>query len=174
MTTKEVMATLGVTETTAINLNELSGKGGPIRGWRETIGPSGRPMLEYNVDDVLDYKEGRLKRQAAAAKAAAPSKALVASLLPLALQQQQRNIQQFQEQPIQPQQAPSPHDWLTLAEAAAATHGLPESFLLGLIHAGELPCCDVGVRPGGRYRVKRRDLEAIDGTRAERAQTAGA
>jgi excisionase family DNA binding protein len=72
------------------------------------------------------------------------------------------------------QQPPSPHDWLTLAEAANATHGLPESFLLQLIHAGELPCLDVGVRPGGRYRVKRRDLEAIDGARVERAQTAGA
>ncbi len=52
--------------------------------------------------------------------------------------------------------------WLALNEAEAYT-GLPESHLLGMIHSGELLARDVGVRPGGRYRVKRSDLDAIEG-----------
>jgi excisionase family DNA binding protein len=60
--------------------------------------------------------------------------------------------------------APSAHAraWLTLAEAAEYS-GLPDSFLLGLIDGGKLPACNVGVRPGSRYRVKRADLDAIAG-----------
>ena len=68
---------------------------------------------------------------------------------------------------------PSPHPsareipWLTLAEAAEFS-GLPESFLLSLVTAGRLPALDVGVRPGGRYRVSRRDIGAIEGDRMAR------
>jgi len=60
--------------------------------------------------------------------------------------------------------AASPHAraWLTLAEAEDYT-GLPEMFLLALIDGGKLPACNVGVRAGGRYRVKRSDLDAIAG-----------
>jgi len=50
--------------------------------------------------------------------------------------------------------------WLTLAEAADYT-GLPESWLAARIAAGKLPALDVGVRPGGRHRVSRKDLDAI-------------
>jgi excisionase family DNA binding protein len=49
-----------------------------------------------------------------------------------------------------------------LAEAAAYT-GLPESFLLEAILAGELRALYVGIRAGGRWRVKRTDLDAIQG-----------
>ena len=52
--------------------------------------------------------------------------------------------------------------WLTLSEAAEYC-GLPEMFLLGLIDNGKLPALNVGVRAGGRYRVKRGDLDAIAG-----------
>ena len=50
--------------------------------------------------------------------------------------------------------------WLTIAEAAEYT-GLPESFLHKLVDERRLPAFDVGVRPGGRFRVKRTDLEAL-------------
>ena len=52
--------------------------------------------------------------------------------------------------------------WLTLAEAAAYS-GLPASHLLAAIEAGELAARDVGVRPGGHWRVRRLDLDAIEG-----------
>ena len=54
--------------------------------------------------------------------------------------------------------------WLTLAEADAYI-GLPEGFLLLQVKSGKLPALDVGVRPGGRWRVSKRDLEAIAGER---------
>jgi excisionase family DNA binding protein len=50
--------------------------------------------------------------------------------------------------------------WLTIAEAADYT-GLPESFLLHMIEEGDLPALDVGVRPGGKWRVSRRALDGI-------------
>jgi len=55
--------------------------------------------------------------------------------------------------------------WLTLAEAAAYS-GLPASHLLAEINSGELAARDVGVRPGGHWRVRRLDLDAIEGKRA--------
>jgi len=68
-----------------------------------------------------------------------------------------------------------PHDvstipqrpWLTLAEAEDYS-GLPRSFLDEYIRAGKLPALDVGVRPGGRWRVSRRDLDAIKAPAAKR------
>jgi excisionase family DNA binding protein len=50
--------------------------------------------------------------------------------------------------------------WLTIAEAADYT-GLPASFLHRLVDERRLPAFDVGVRPGGRLRVKRADLEML-------------
>lgn len=52
--------------------------------------------------------------------------------------------------------------WLTLAQAEDYT-GLPDTFLQSLIDQGTLPALNVGVRAGGRYRVKRTDLDAIEG-----------
>ena len=60
--------------------------------------------------------------------------------------------------------APAPAAWLTLAEAETFI-GLPEAFLAAQIRAGKLAALDVGVRPGGRWRVSKRDLEAIAGER---------
>ena len=50
--------------------------------------------------------------------------------------------------------------WLTPAEAAGYS-GLPESFLIRMIQAKQLPAINVGPRPGGRWRISRRDLDAI-------------
>lgn len=52
--------------------------------------------------------------------------------------------------------------WLTVDEAAEYT-GLPASFLAARIADGKLAALDVGVRAGGRWRVNRRDLDAIAG-----------
>ena len=62
--------------------------------------------------------------------------------------------------------APPPPNttWLTLEEAAAYC-GLPVSYIQKQIDAGCLTFIDVGPRPGGRYRVTRRDLDMISGGR---------
>jgi len=54
----------------------------------------------------------------------------------------------------------SPRLWLTLAEAADYS-GLPATFLIQLVAEKRLPAFDVGVRPGGRWRIARRDLDGI-------------
>lgn len=51
--------------------------------------------------------------------------------------------------------------WLTLAESAEYTH-LPASYLLKLIETKELSARDVGRRTGGRWRISRRALDAIE------------
>jgi excisionase family DNA binding protein len=63
--------------------------------------------------------------------------------------------------PLQLPAAPAPdRPWLTVDEAADYS-GLPASFLLSLIDGKRLGALDVGVRAGGRYRVARRDVDAI-------------
>jgi excisionase family DNA binding protein len=52
--------------------------------------------------------------------------------------------------------------WLTIDEAANYS-GLPASYLLQMIAKQRLVALDVGVRSGGRYRVARRDVDAIKG-----------
>ena len=61
----------------------------------------------------------------------------------------------------------TPRLWMT-ADQAAEYSGLPASFLLGMITGGRLPALDVGVRPGGRYRISRRDLDSIKGVTKHR------
>jgi excisionase family DNA binding protein len=58
--------------------------------------------------------------------------------------------------------APIGRPWLTLAEAAEYS-GLPAAFLRDLIAGGQLRALNVGVREGGRYRVRRSDLDEIQG-----------
>ncbi len=54
--------------------------------------------------------------------------------------------------------------WITVVEAAEYS-GLPASAIEKLIKSKELPALDCGPRPGGRYRVKRIDLDKLEGTR---------
>jgi excisionase family DNA binding protein len=53
-----------------------------------------------------------------------------------------------------------PSQWLSLAEGAAYT-GLPQSTLRRLLATRKLPALDTGPRFGGRWRIKRSDLDAI-------------
>jgi len=53
-----------------------------------------------------------------------------------------------------------PGQWLSLAEAAAYT-GLPQSTLRKLLASRKLPGLDTGPRLGGRWRIKRSDLDNI-------------
>jgi excisionase family DNA binding protein len=59
-------------------------------------------------------------------------------------------------------QAPIYHtgQWLSLPEAAAYT-GLPQSTLRKLMASRKLPALDTGPRLGGRWRIKRTDLDGI-------------
>jgi excisionase family DNA binding protein len=61
----------------------------------------------------------------------------------------------------------TPRPWMT-ADQAAEYSGLPASFLLGMIASGRLAALDVGIRPGGRYRIKRTDLDGIKGATQHR------
>jgi len=53
-----------------------------------------------------------------------------------------------------------PSQWLTLPEASLYT-GLPESTLRKLLAGGQLRGLDTGPRLGGRWRIKRTDLDSI-------------
>lgn len=70
--------------------------------------------------------------------------------------------QTFQAGPAQAFQPPMyhPSQWLSLPEAAAYT-GLPASTLSKLLANGKLRGLDTGPRLGGRWRIKRSDLDAI-------------
>lgn len=52
--------------------------------------------------------------------------------------------------------------WLTLSEAAEYS-GLPASILQAMIESGELRALNVGVRPGGHWRVRKADVDAVEG-----------
>lgn len=52
--------------------------------------------------------------------------------------------------------------WVTVGEAAEYT-GLPFSTIMHLIKDLRLPVLDCGPRAGGRFRVKRSDLDALEG-----------
>jgi hypothetical protein len=63
--------------------------------------------------------------------------------------------------PAYPATPPAPSGgWLTVMDGAAYC-GLPAPVLHALIKAKRLPAWDVGVRRGGRWRVCRRDLDAL-------------
>jgi hypothetical protein len=55
-----------------------------------------------------------------------------------------------------------PRPWLDIAQASQYS-GLPAAAIRDLIRRGKLRALDVGVRPGGRYRVKLSDLSALEG-----------
>jgi excisionase family DNA binding protein len=61
-------------------------------------------------------------------------------------------------------QSPPDRPWLTLAEASAHS-GLSARLLYRLISEGRLPALDEGTRGAGRWRVRRADLDALEGVR---------
>lgn len=52
--------------------------------------------------------------------------------------------------------------WVTVDQAESIT-GLPASVIRNLIEAQQLKAIDCGPRPGGKYRIKRSDLDALEG-----------
>lgn len=57
----------------------------------------------------------------------------------------------------------SPKPWITISEAADYT-GLPASILAKLVESGALPAIDCGPRVGGKWRIKRTDLDKLEGS----------
>lgn len=51
--------------------------------------------------------------------------------------------------------------WITISEAAEVS-GLPASTIESLVKSKRLLALDCGPRPGGRYRIKRADLDALE------------
>jgi excisionase family DNA binding protein len=74
---------------------------------------------------------------------------------------------------VRPRETKLLKPWLSLDEAEEAS-GLPASTLRALVEMGELPARDVGVRAGGRWRVKRADLDALQGVTQGRERAASA
>ena len=58
--------------------------------------------------------------------------------------------------------APSARLWLTLNDSVDYS-GLPAAILVQCIADGKLKAMDVGRRRGGRWRIRRSDLEQFDG-----------
>lgn len=58
--------------------------------------------------------------------------------------------------------APSARLWLTISESAAYS-GLPAAVIVDFIGKGKLTAMDVGRRRGGRWRIRRMDLESFAG-----------
>ncbi len=52
--------------------------------------------------------------------------------------------------------------WLTIKEAEQHS-GLPASILVKLIESGKLPALNCGPRVGGKWRISRKDLDALAG-----------
>jgi excisionase family DNA binding protein len=76
-----------------------------------------------------------------------------------------RLVAEMTPKAIGPASEPAPpRPWLNLDESAEYS-GLPASVLRDLVAGGHLPALDVGVRPGGRFRVRRADLDALEGVR---------
>lgn len=117
-------------------------------------GPSGGPMdlakfdrdFETEISSVHDglgtWKGPQLER------------------LQKAIDAEHDNFSQLRELYEETKRAPRP--WLTLGEAAEYS-GLPKSTLQALIDASQLKAIDCGPRPGGRYRIKRVDLDGLEG-----------
>lgn len=111
-------------------------------------GKSGQQEVMVSRSDVLRLKEERENPAALPAIPREPKPKLLVGPAPATASQ--------------PASAAHSRAWLTLAEAEDYT-GLPETWLATSIDAGNLPALNVGVRPGGRWRVKRTDLDAIQG-----------
>jgi excisionase family DNA binding protein len=112
-----------------------------------------REQTVFLAADLQRYVEGQ-RRVFVSHRAGGAESAVVVAALP----------------PPQPVSAPPVPEtpWLTLDEAAVYL-GLPVSYLQKQIDDGCLAAIDVGVRPGGRYRVTRRDLDTITATRHARS-----
>jgi excisionase family DNA binding protein len=122
---------------------ELS-RSGVIRRRQVTDPVTKRRQTVLSARDIYAVVEGN--RRLVAYRGGAVSAGEVAALPPA-------------QPPLQPAPAPD-RPWLTVEEAAAYS-GLPASFLLQLVEKRRLAALDVGVRQGGRYRVARRDVDAI-------------
>lgn len=136
----------------------------------DTLGISPRRLLEISLSGAIKRKYTRnpaTKRRMAIFRSA--------DVLRIAEEIQSRKSAVRPEPPPRSESAAlvahsgtphpdQPHEarWLTLDEAAAYT-GLPASFLGDRIEQGKLPALNVGKRPGGRWRVSRRDLDQIAG-----------
>ena len=118
---------------------------GKIEGFRQFDPQTRRDATMFDVSDVARLKaEWTPKAIVPALAAPTPSTALVRTNGGLSA----------------PAAAPSPRPWLTIGEAADYS-GLPAATLRQFVESGRLAALDVGVRPGGRYRVRRADLDQI-------------
>lgn len=130
-------------------------KDGKIKSKLERNPETGHMTLMFHAGDVAAYQQ----RQEEASKLPAPR--LKDGMIGVPFRQ-----------PFMPFVATTPPEpvfavpqaWLTLDQAASYS-GLPASFLRSLIDSGTLAAFDTGPRPGGRWRVAKRDLDTLQGER---------
>ena len=119
---------------------------GKIEGFRQFDPQTRRDATMFDVSDIARLKAEWTPKAIVPALPAAPaSTALVRA----------------NGGPPAPAAAPSPRPWLTIGEAADYS-GLPAATLRQFVESGRLAALDVGVRPGGRYRVRRADLDQLE------------
>ncbi len=142
-----------------------------------TVRRNGRKPEPISPRRILEYTQAGALRSALQRGKSGQQEVMVLLADVLRLQQERENPPALPAVPREPKQkllgppasaalsaAPVPHSraWLTLDESSEYT-GLPPAFLQSLVDAGTLPALNVGVRPGGRWRIKRADLDAIQG-----------
>lgn len=140
-------------------------------------GPNGRRIALFDEVEVDELLQNRI--DAVPVAAGAPGAGKTAALVPMRyleaitaqLNEPVRKLEPV-FQAVASQINPTKKNgcdalWLTPAEAAEYS-GLPASFLVSMIEAKKLPALDVGVRKGGRWRISRRDVDAITATRQKR------
>jgi len=118
-----------------------------VRHTRVPNPKSGKPVLAFEAADVARFQAERRKPSELGMIRAAPRDVAIVQ-------------QPIAARTTEPTPVLHPFAWYTVEEAALYTR-LPASFLLQLIQASKLPAFDVGVRPGGRWRVRKQDLDAL-------------
>jgi excisionase family DNA binding protein len=136
-------------------LMELSAEGKPKR-YREVDPETKREAVMFRCEEIKQMREE--------SRAAVLSNALARVPRRFAIEAPAADRMVSLGQAKWATEASAAAPWLTLDDAAEYT-GLPASVLQRFIEAGRLPAIDVGVRPGGHWRVKRSDLDAIQGDR---------
>ena len=136
---------------------------GKIEGFRQFDPATRRDATMFDVSDVARLKaEWTPKAIVPAIAAPTPSTALVRTNRRYARSETASDSGYPQNGGLSaPAAAPVLRPWLTIDEAADYS-GLPAATLRQFVESGRLAALDVGVRPGGRYRVRRADLDQLE------------
>ena len=124
------------------------------------ISSKGERLPRYRREDPATRRETVMFLAADVEKLKAEWTPKPAAAVPVPVRSEAAAVGQHFRQASVSLPIPVARPWLTLAEAQEYS-GLPAAILLKLIESGKLRALDVGVRPGGRYRVRRAGLDGF-------------